>query len=76
MGTRYDQSWDAWPNGVIMFYRIIIYIFISYILTILFAAYMGREYFAETGHGVKFEFVMILIMVIGLDIIRKFIKPN
>ena len=35
---------------------------------------MGREYFAETGHGVKFEFVMILIMVIGLDIIRKFIK--
>ena len=37
---------------------------------------MGREYFAETGHGVKFEFVMILIMVIGLDIIRKFIKPN
>ena len=59
-----------------MFYRIIIYIFISYILTILFAAYMGREDFAETGHGVKFEFVMILIMVIGLDIIRKFIKPK
>jgi len=37
---------------------------------------MGREYFAETGHDVKFEFVMILIMVIGLDIIRKFIKQN
>ena len=49
---------------------------ISYVLTIIFASYMGREYFAETGHGVKFEFVMILIMVIGLDIIRKFIKPN
>ncbi len=49
---------------------------ISYVLTIIFASYMGREYFAETGHGVKFEFVMILIMVIGLDIIRKFIKQN
>ena len=59
-----------------MLYKIIIYILISYVLTIIFASYMGREYFAETGHGVKFEFVMILIMVIGLDIIRKFIKPN
>jgi hypothetical protein len=59
-----------------MFYKIIIYILISYVLTIIFASYMGREYFAETGHGVKFEFVMILIMVIGLDIIRKFIKQN
>ena len=59
-----------------MFQKITIYILLSYILTIIFAAYMGREYFAETGHGVKFEFVMILIMVIGLDIIRKFIKPN
>ncbi len=59
-----------------MLYKIIIYILISYVLTIIFASYMGREYFAETGHGVKFEFVMILIMVIGLDIIRKFIKQN
>ena len=59
-----------------MLYKIIIYVFISYILTILFASYMGREYFAETGHGVKFEFVMILIMVIGLDIIRKFITSK
>ena len=57
-----------------MLYKITIYILLSYILTIIFSAYMGREYFAETGHGVKFEFVMILIMVIGLDIIRKFIK--
>ena len=59
-----------------MFYKILIYLFVSYFLTIGFAAYMGREYFAETGHGVKFEFVMILIMVIGLDIIRKFIKSK
>ena len=59
-----------------MFQKITIYILLSYILTIIFAAFMGREYFAETGYGVKFEFVMILIMVIGLDIIRKFIKPN
>ena len=37
---------------------------------------MGKEYFIETGDGLKFEFIMILIMVIGLDIIRKFIKNN
>ena len=59
-----------------MFYKIIIYSFISYFLTVAFAAYMGREYFIEAGRGAGFEFVMILIMVIGLDIIRKFIKPN
>ena len=59
-----------------MLFRIIIYIFLSYFLTIIFAAYMGKEYFIETGDGLKYEFIMILIMVIGLDIIRKFIKNN
>ena len=59
-----------------MLYKIIIYLFLSYFLTVAFAAYLGREYFIEAGRGAGFEFVMILIMVIGLYIIRKFIKPN
>ena len=57
-----------------MFYRIIIYFFISYFLTILFASFMGREYFAKTGGDLKLEYVMILTMVIGFDIIWKFIR--
>ena len=58
-----------------MLYKIIIYLFLSYFLTVAYAAYMGREYFVGRP-GVWFEFIMILIIVIGLDIIRKFIKPN
>ena len=57
-----------------MFYRIIIYAFLSYIFTIMFAAIVGREYFVKTGFDLKFEYVKILIMVVGMDIIRKFIQ--
>jgi|TARA_B100000678_G_C17746436_1_gene316899 hypothetical protein len=40
----------------------------------MFAAIVGREYFVKTGFDLKFEYVMILIMVVGMDIIRKFIQ--